>query len=566
MWPETNFWQGVRLTLFRPSQPKEPPPMRMLSLFLAAAALAAAPAFAQSGGGDKDKGKSVEELHKDDLAKAAADAWQGAPVEERTVSSHHAVNVDGRTLKYTATAGTLTIRDNQGKPTASIFYTADTLDGAPSGHRPVMFFYNGGPGSASLWLRMGSFGPMRIQTTNAEYIRPAPFNFGPNPDTLLPTTDVIFIDAPGTGYSRPLGDAKPSDFYGVDEDVDAFARAIMRYVTKFGRWDSPKFLFGESYGTTRSGALAYQLQERGMALNGVVLLSSIMNYGRRQPGLDRDYLNYLPSYAATAWYHHKMANPPATVEQAAAEGRAFAQGPYAAALEKGQLLSPEERASIAQQMSALTGLSTQFIENADLRVGLSQFRKELLRDQRLTVGRYDSRYTGVDPDASGDSPDFDASDAAISGAFVGTLQSYLVHNLGYDTEMPYRLSARDGDDYKWDWNHRAPGTRFTLNDPNTALDLAAAMRTNPYLKVLSLNGYYDMATPFFGTEYDLNHMMLEPAQQRNLEFRYYPSGHMVYLNPDALHAMRLDVQRFVYDAVGAAEGAAPPEARPARRR
>jgi carboxypeptidase C (cathepsin A) len=367
---------------------------------------------------------------------------------------------------------------------------------------------------------MGSFGPMRIQTTNAEYIRPAPFNFGPNPDTLLGTSDVVFIDAPGTGYSRPLGDAKPSDFYGVDQDVDAFARAIMRYVTKFGRWDSPKFLFGESYGTTRSGALAYQLQERGMALNGVVLLSSIMNYGRRQPGLDRDYLNYLPSYAATAWYHHKMANPPATVEQAAAEGRAFAQGPYAAAMEKGQLLSPEERASIAQQMSALTGLSTQFIENADLRVGLSQFRKELLRDQRLTVGRYDSRYTGVDPDASGDAPDFDASDAAISGAFVGTLQSYLVHNLGYDTDMTYRLSARDADDYKWDWNHRAPGTRFTLNDPNTALDLAAAMRTNPYLKVLSLNGYYDMATPFFGTEYDLNHMMLEPAQQRNLEFRY----------------------------------------------
>jgi carboxypeptidase C (cathepsin A) len=541
--------------------------MRLLTVLCAAAALIASPAFAQSsGGGDKDKGKSVEELHKEDLAKAAASAWQGAPVEERTVSSRHSISVDGRTLNYTATAGTLTIRDNQGKPTASIFYTADTLERAPSSRRPVMFFYNGGPGSASLWLRMGSFGPMRIQTTNAEYIRPAPFNFGPNPDTLLGTTDVVFIDAPGTGYSRPLGDSKPSDFYGVDQDVDAFARAIMRYVTKFGRWDSPKFLFGESYGTTRSGALAYQLQERGMALNGVVLLSSIMNYGRRQPGLDRDYLNYLPSYAATAWYHHKMANPPATVEEAAAEGRAFAQGPYAAALEKGQLISPQERASIAQQMSALTGLSPQFIENADLRVGLSAFRKELLRDQRLTVGRYDSRYTGVDPDASGDSPDFDASDVAISGAFVGTLQSYLAHDLGYQTDMPYRLSARDGEGYKWDWNHEVPGSSYKLNSPNTALDLAAAMRTNPYLKVLSLNGWYDMATPFFGTEYDLNHMMLEPAQQRNLEFRYYPSGHMVYLNPEALHAMRLDVQRWVDETVGAAESAPPARARPARRR
>jgi carboxypeptidase C (cathepsin A) len=525
--------------------------MRLL-LALSAIALVAAPVAAAPPDSGPDKGKSVEEMHKQEMAEAAKDAWAGAPVDEQAVSSKHSVSVDGRTLKYTATAGTLTIHDVSGKPTASIFYTADTLDGVSGSRRPVMFFYNGGPGSASLWLRMGSFGPMRIQTENASYIRPAPFNFGPNPDTLLGSTDIVFIDAPGTGYSRPLGDSKPNDFYGTDEDADAFARAIIRYVTKFNRWDSPKFLFGESYGTTRSGALAYQLQERGMALNGVVLLSSIMNYGRRQPGLDRDFINYLPSYTTTAWYHHKMANPPATVADAASEARAFAQGPYASALEKGQTISPEERDRVAEQMSQLTGLSPQFIENADLRVSLSAFRKELLRDQRQTVGRYDSRYTGVDPDASGDSPDFDASDVAISGGFIGTLHNYLANDLGYRTDMQYRLSARDEDGFKWDWKHQAPGTRFTLNDPNTALDLAAAMRTNPYLKVLSLNGYYDMATPFFGTEYDLQHMMLEPAQQQNLEFRYYPSGHMVYLNPDALHAMRLDVQRFIGEAVAEA--------------
>jgi carboxypeptidase C (cathepsin A) len=301
-----------------------------------------------------------------------------------------------------------------------------------------------------------------------------------------------------------------------------------------------------------------------MALNGVVLLSSIMNYGRRQPGLDRDYLNYLPSYAATAWYHHKMPNPPATVQQAAAEARAFAEGPYAAALEKGQTISPEERDSVARQMSALTGLSPQFIQEANLRVDLSRFRKELLRDERLTVGRYDSRYTGVDPDAAGESPDYDASDTAISGAFIGTLNNYLARDLGYQTNMAYRPSARDEEGWKWDFNHKAPGIGFTLNSPNTAIDLAAAMRTNPYLKVLSLNGWYDMATPFFGTEYDLNHMMLEPAQQRNLEFRYYPSGHMVYLNPDALHAMRVDVERFIDEAVG--EVRAVPPAAPRRRR
>jgi carboxypeptidase C (cathepsin A) len=539
--------------------------MRLSLAASAALLLCASPALAQSAGSSGDKAKSLDALHSEVLIEQAKSGYADAPVEERTVATRHSASVSGRTLPYTATAGTLTIRDVAGKPKASIFYTAYTLDGAAPGQRPIMFFYNGGPGSASLWLRMGSFGPMRLQTGNPESMRPAPFNFGANPDTLLGAIDMVFLDAPGTGYSRPLGDAKGSDFYGVDQDADAFARAIIRYVSKFGRWDSPKFLFGESYGTTRSGALAYQLQDRGMALNGVVLLSSIMNYGRRQPGLDRDYLNYLPSYAATAWYHHKMTNPPATVEEAAAQARAFAQGPYAAALEKGQTITPAERDAVATRMSALTGLSPDFIERANLRVDLSRFRKELLRDRRETIGRYDSRYTGVDPDAAGDSPDYDASDTAISGAFIGTLNSYLSRDLGYQTNMAYRASASEEEGFKWDWDHKAPGARQPLQTPDTALDLAAAMRENPYLKVLSLNGWYDMATPFFGTEYDLNHMMLEPAQQRNLEFRYYPSGHMVYLNPDALHAMRLDVERFIYDAVGEARAGTPPAA-PRRRR
>ena len=491
-------------------------------------------------------------MHSEALVEMAKSGYADAPVDEKQVTTHHSVAVGGRVLKYTANAGTLTIRDVAGKPRASIFYTAYTLDGARGTNRPVMFLYNGGPGSPTLWLHMGSVGPMRLVTGNPDYIRPAPFQFGPNPDTLLGSTDLVFLDAPGAGYSRPLGDAKGSDFYGVDEDADAFARAILRYVTKYNRWDSPKFLFGESYGTTRSGALAYQLQDRGMALNAVILLSSIMNYGRRQPGLDQDYLNYLPSYAATAWYHHKMPNPPATVAEAAEMGREFAEGAYASALAKGQTISPEEENSVAQRMSQLTGLSPDFIKRSNLRVDLSRFRKEILRDERQTVGRFDSRYTGVDSDAAGDSPDFDASDVAISGAFIGTLHNYLVQDLGYETNMQYRLSARDEKDFEWDWKHKAPGRSFAMNNPNTALDLAAAMRTNPYLKVLSLNGWYDMATPFFGTEFDLDHMMLEPAQQQNLEFRYYPAGHMVYLNPDALHSLRVDVEQFINKAVGAA--------------
>ncbi|WP_308517757.1 S10 family peptidase [Sphingomonas flavescens] len=536
--------------------------MRRFLAASAAALLFSTSCFAQTA--DKPKGSALDAAHNEVMIEQAKTGYADAPVEERTVATRHSASVDGRTIPYTATAGTLTIRDAAGKPKASIFYTAYTAEGAATARRPVMFFYNGGPGSASLWLRMGSFGPMRLQTGNPETIRPAPFGFGANPDSLLGVTDMVFLDAPGTGYSRALGDAKGNEFYGVDQDADAFAKAIIRYATKFNRWDSPKFLFGESYGTTRSGALAYQLQDRGMALNGVVLLSSIMNYGRRQPGLDRDYLNYIPSYAATAWYHHKMANPPATVEEAAARGRAFAQGPYAVALEKGQTIAPAEAQSIAQQMAGITGLSPDFILRSNLRVDLSRYRKELMRNERQTIGRFDSRYVGIDADAAGESPEYDASDTAISGAFIGTMHTYMSKDLGYTTNMAYRASASEEEGFKWDFSHKAPGMRQALNAPNTALDLAAAMRENPYLKVLSLNGWYDMATPFFGTEYDLNHMMLEPAQQRNLEYKYYPAGHMVYLNPEALHQMRVDVEQFVRSAVyDAAAGRAPA---PARRR
>jgi carboxypeptidase C (cathepsin A) len=294
-----------------------------------------------------------------------------------------------------------------------------------------------------------------------------------------------------------------------------------------------------------------------MALNGVVLLSSIMNYGGRQPGLDQVYITYMPSYAATAWYHNRMANRPATVEEAVAQARAFAVGPYASALAKGQTISEAEKDQVARQMSAMTGLSVDFIKRANLRVDLFRFQKELLRDQRLTIGRFDSRYTGVDVDAAGERPGFDASDTAISGAFISTFQDYVATQLNYRTEMPYLVSARDSKDFDWDWKHKAPGSQQAQNNPNTAIDLSAAMRTNPYLKVLSLNGYYDMATPFFGTEFDLGHMMLEPAQQRNLEFRYYPSGHMAYLNPEALHALHRDLSAYYDEAVGEAVSGRP---------
>jgi len=330
-------------------------------------------------------------------------------------------------------------------------------------------------------------------------------------------------------------------------------------VTKNARWNDPKVIFGESYGTTRSAALAYALQDRGMALNGVVLLSSILNYGIRQPGFDQLYIGYLPSYAATAWYHHRAGQGielPAFVEQA----RQFANGPYASALAKGQDLSPEEEAQVAQAMSRFTGLSPEFLRRTNLRVDLSRFQTELLRDRRQTIGRFDSRYLGTNPDAAGERPEYDPSDTAISGAFIANLHDYLSREIGYDTDMDYRLSARDGGEFRWSWEHRAPGGgQGAQQQPAVTVDLAAAMRTNPYLKVLSLNGYYDMATPFFSTERDLKHMMLEPSQRGNLQFHYYQAGHMVYLNPDELHHMRLDLDRFYAELTADAASNVPPQ-------
>ena len=528
----------------------------IVRLPLLALALLSAPALAQDA-----KPAAPAKSHSEVMKQEAEAGWATAPVAEREVTHRDAVTVGGRRLAYTASAGTLTIRDIEGKPTASMFYTAYTLDGTrPGTKRPVTFFYNGGPGSPSFWLRMGSFAPIRIRTTNPEFIRPAPYDVGPNPETLLDKTDMVFLDAIGTGYSRPLGDMKPSDFYGTDEDADAFAKAILRYATKFGRWSSPKFLFGESYGTLRSGALAYQLQERGMALNGVVLLSSIMNYGYRQPGLDQVYLNYLPSYAATAWYHNRLPDRPADVATAVAQARAFANGPYMVALAKGQSISDAERDAVANQMSRLIGLSPDYIKRANLRIDLPRFQKELLRAQARTVGRFDSRYTGIDTDAAGERPETDASSDAISGAYIASFTDYLTGTLKYETELPYRLSAREAAGWTWNWKHDAPGRAGGggQNNPNTAIDLAAAMRANPYLKVLSMNGYYDMATPFFGTENDLGHMMLERPQQANLAFTYYPAGHMTYLNPDALRQMKADLSRWYDEAVSDARSPTPP--------
>jgi carboxypeptidase C (cathepsin A) len=472
-----------------------------------------------------------------------------SPIAEvRRVTRHQGV-IGGRPIAYTATAGTLTLRDENGKPTASMFYVAYTVGEGHGSPRPVTFFYNGGPGSSTVWLHMGSLGPVRVATDSPQATHNAPFALVANNDSLLDRSDLVFLDAVGAGFSRPLGDTKLSAFWGTDQDIDAFAHGIERYLTINDRWNSPKFIFGESYGTTRSAGLSYRLQQDGVQLNGVILLSSILNYGRRDPGFDQELINYLPSYAAAAAYHNRLAAPPADLAAYLKEVREWARGPYALALAKGQDLDPAERAAVAQKMAGYTGLSAEFILANDLRVSPGRFRKALLRDQRLTLGRYDDRFTGVDPDAAGETPEYDPSDTGISGAFVASFHHYLTSELDYQTELSYRPTYYSAGT-QWDFRHRAPGSRGP-NDTNTAdvaLDLSAAMRENPHLLLYSLNGIYDLATPFFGTEYDLGHMQLDPQLKGNVRFAYYPSGHMVYLNPQALTQMKADLVRFYDEA------------------
>jgi carboxypeptidase C (cathepsin A) len=476
-------------------------------------------------------------------------APKDAPIPpEKSSVTHHELMMGGKSLKYTATAGTLLIRDEEDKAYGSMFYVAYTLDGADPVTRPVSFLYNGGPGSATLWLHMGSFSPVRIQTDSPNATAGPPFKLVPNQYSLLDKSDLVFIDAPLTGYSRAVGKGQPKDFAGVDQDLKAFDRFIARYISANQRWNSPKFLIGESYGTTRSAGLSDLLASDGIQLNGIVLISSILNYAIRSPGYDTIYVANLPSYAAAAWYFNKVQNKPPDVATWVQQAREFAGGPYAQALFLGHNLPAAQLDSVAKEMSRLTGLSVDYIKEANLRVSPTRFRKEVLRSDRKTLGRYDMRFEGEDVDAAGENPGYDASDTGITGAFVAAIHDYLGRELKFESTDNYRPSA--GDIGQWDWHHRPAGggpggPGGGQLQPWVAGDLAAAIRKNPHLRVFSANGYFDLATPFFSTEYDLDHMDLEPELRGNVQFGYYPSGHMIYLNVDALHQLKDDLAAFI---------------------
>ena len=487
----------------------------------------------------------------DETSSDAKDADKNAPPpkEEKSVT-RHSVSVDGKTIAYDATAGTLLIKNEKDEPVASMFYVAYTASGADAQRRPVTFLFNGGPGSSSMWLHMGSFGPMRVVTPDAAPTPPAPYDLAPNANSLIDKTDLVFVDAIGTGFSKPVAKGEGKDFYGVDQDISAFGRFIQGYVSVNGRWNSPKFLLGESYGTTRAAGLSLWLANKGVALNGVILVSSwldpYVDFFGPNYAIDEPYELYLPTMAATAWYHKKIANPPAKVADFVQQAREFALGDYASALAKGDNLNPADTQAVAQKLSAFTGLPVDYILQAKLRITPDRFQKELLRGEARITGRLDARYLGIDHDSAGESPESDPAETSFGPAFVASFNNYVRTQLNFGEDLSYKpTNYAVGED--WDWSHKVDGQKAPLFD--VAEDLRQAMSEDPYMQVFSANGYYDFATPFFETEYTLDHMGLDPSLKKNVHYGFYESGHMIYMHEAALKQMKADLAKFYDDAM-----------------
>jgi len=454
------------------------------------------------------------------------------PPEEKTVVTHHSARIGGSELRYTATVGTYIVKADNGTPKATFFYVAYTKDGvADPALRPISMVYNGGPGSGSLFTHMG-FGPKRVVLTADGHGLPAPYKITDNEDSFLDETDMVFVDAISTGYSRPVPGENPSQFYGIIPDANYFADFFYQYITRSGRWNSPKYLIGESYGTTRSAELAGVLQERHQIyLNGIVLVSSV---AFSDFGVDDKSAFFLPTYITTAWYHHLLAPDlqDQNIEQIAQTARTFAHGEYAATLEKGDLATPDEHQKTVADMARLTALSTQYIEEANLRVSPQRWFKELERDKRRTIGRLDSRFEGYDVDAAGEREEYDPSEASYEGAYAATFQDYVRRDLNWVSDDYYTITANVR---PWD----------QTGAPQVAEVLRSAMTQETNLKVLVVCGYYDLATPFNGIEHTVEHMHLEPPLKKNISFTYYEAGHMLYIDENAHHKLHTDVDAFI---------------------
>ncbi len=483
--------------------------------------------------------------------RGAAAEPQGPPPHEEVSVTDHTIHIGNQDIPYKATAGTTMLRNDAGDPTGLMYSVAYTRsDVKDFSTRPISFFYNGGPGSASMWLHMGAFGPRRVWTPDAQFTSPAPYKLVDNGETLLDKTDMVFIDAMGTGYSHAAGRGQERDFYGVDEDMAAFGQFINTYINRNNRWNSPKFLMGESYGTFRSAAVGNYLQSRyTMHLNGIVLISSVLDLSTISfaPGDDRVYVYYLPSYAAVAWYHKALKNRPANLAAFIEEARQYAQGDYAAALFKGAKLPQAEREAVAKKLSYFTGLGEDYLIKANLRVTLGQFSVELQRSKGLTSGRIDARFNGYTPDILAETAQGDPEGPAVGGAFTAMLNQYTHEELKFGLDKNYNNTAQ-GANGGWTWTRGAGrggrGGGFP-GAPNVMPDLAAAMIANPMLLVEVENGYFDMATPFFESEFMALHLGLPAELQNHIWMKYYEAGHMMYLHDESRVQLHNNIAAFV---------------------
>ncbi|MEQ8785325.1 MAG: peptidase S10 [Pirellulaceae bacterium] len=465
---------------------------------------------------------------------------------ERLVTTEHKVKIGGKEIAYQATAGKLAIKSDELESRADVFFVAYTVKPKADENRPITFCFNGGPGSSSVWLHLGMLGPRRIVLPEDAKPLPPPYKVEDNPYSLLDLTDLVFIDPVSTGYSRPAKEVKKSEFHGYDEDVRSVAQFIHDYTTRFQRWGSPKFLCGESYGGIRAAGLSGYLQNRyRMELNGILVISGAINFQtlRFSESNDLPFVLFLPAYAATAWYH-KALSPTLqdlSLEELVARAETFAEEKYAPALFKGTSIKENEFNSVAAEYARLTGLSVDYVKAARLRVSMGRFGKELLRERQRTVGRFDSRYSGIDRDSAGESYEFDASGAAIFGPFSASLNDYMRRELQFEEERVYEILTGAVQP----WSYR----RFEGEYVDASETLRQSMTANPYLKLFVACGYYDLATPFFAMDYTLDHLALPEERRPNVTVKYYEAGHMMYVHEPSLKKLRKDVEAFYKSAV-----------------
>jgi carboxypeptidase C (cathepsin A) len=479
-------------------------------------------------------------------APAAAEQKKEA-AEQPPVVTHHEIHVAGKTLRYTATTGMMPLKNTDtGEVEAHIFYMAYTLDGQSAERRPLTFSFNGGPGSASVWLHMGAIGPKRVRMQPDGMMPPAPYQLVDNEHTWLDQTDLVFIDPVGTGYSRAVKRDQMRKFLGLRGDIESVGEFIRLYLGRYERWSSPLFLVGESYGTTRAAGLSGYLVEHGIAFNGIMLISSILNFQTTDnaPGNDLPFILFLPTYSSAAWYHKKL--PPdlqQNFDKMRAEVEQWAAGPYADALAKGDRLTPPERQDVIDHLARYTGLSKTYIEESNLRVDESHFTKELLRDQKKTIGRLDSRFTGTSRSAVAETATLDPSMSAIRPPYTAMFNQYVRTELGYKSDLEYYILGGGFRFDEWDWGIQRGGF------PDTAQSLKDAFDKNPFMKLFVGSGYFDLATPYFATQYTLNHMGLDPAQHAKVTLGYYGAGHMMYIQDSSLAELKKDVSAFMANAL-----------------